>query len=50
MPLEKKMKPDSLAKVKAVAEIAKKKKQADSLIKIKKTGSLETVTTPAMIK
>ncbi|KIA90272.1 hypothetical protein OC25_24785 [Pedobacter kyungheensis] len=39
--IRKKMKPDSLSKVKAVAEIAKKKKEADSLIKIKKAGILE---------
>jgi hypothetical protein len=43
--IRKKMKPDSLSKVKAVAEIAKKKKVADSLIKIKKTGTFEVAPT-----
>jgi hypothetical protein len=48
--IRKKMKPDSLSKAKAVAAIAKKKKQADSLINIKKTGVVSTVPTPAVVQ
>jgi hypothetical protein len=48
--IRKKMKPDSLSKVKAVAEIAKKKKQADSLINIKKAGVSEVVPSPAIVQ
>ncbi|MGN8056418.1 DUF4296 domain-containing protein [Pedobacter sp. 22163] len=48
--IRKKMKPDSLSKVKAIAEIAKKKKQADSLINIKKAGVSEVVPSPAIVQ
>ncbi|MFD2581022.1 DUF4296 domain-containing protein [Pedobacter vanadiisoli] len=50
--IRKKMKPDSLSKVKATAEIAKKKKLADSLINIKKSQSLQVVsaTTPVPVQ
>ncbi|WP_431294935.1 hypothetical protein [Pedobacter sp. P26] len=44
------MKPDSLSKVKAVAAIAKKKKQADSLINIKKAGVVSALPTPAVVQ
>jgi len=48
--IRKKMKPDSLSKVKALAEIAKKKKQTDSLINIKKTEVMSTISAPAMVQ
>ncbi|MCX2575143.1 DUF4296 domain-containing protein [Pedobacter sandarakinus] len=40
--IRKKMKPDSLSKVKAVADIAKKKKVADSILKVKKATLIQS--------
>jgi len=43
--IRKKMKPDSLSKARSVAEIARLKKKADSLINIERTGAASLVPT-----